>query len=57
MEQATDAEKSMAVSEFLDFKRRNKVQFNFTACKLRYFIWVTMVFYFQLEFFDYYGIC
>lgn len=25
MEQATDAEKAMAVSEFLDFKRRNKV--------------------------------
>lgn len=26
MEQATDAEKAMAVSEFLDFKRRNKVR-------------------------------
>ncbi|KAH7523544.1 hypothetical protein FEM48_Zijuj06G0023000 [Ziziphus jujuba var. spinosa] len=26
MEQATDAEKSMAVSEFLDFKRRNKIR-------------------------------
>jgi len=25
MEQATDAEKGMTVSEFLDFKRRNKV--------------------------------
>ena len=25
MEQATDVEKTMAVSEFLDFKRRNKV--------------------------------
>lgn len=28
MEQATDAEKAMAVSEFLDFKRRNKVFFH-----------------------------
>lgn len=27
MEQATDAEKGMTVSEFLDFKRRNKVCF------------------------------
>ncbi|KAL5780617.1 hypothetical protein ACOSQ2_011354 [Xanthoceras sorbifolium] len=26
MEQATDAEKAMAVSEFLDFKRRNKIR-------------------------------
>lgn len=26
MELATDAEKAMAVSVFLDFKRRNKVQ-------------------------------
>lgn len=28
MEQATDAEKGMTVSEFLDFKRRNKVCFH-----------------------------
>jgi hypothetical protein len=26
MEKATDAEKAMAVSEFLDFKRKNKVR-------------------------------
>lgn len=29
MEQATDAEKAMSVSEFLDFKRRNKVCITF----------------------------
>ncbi|MBA0585719.1 hypothetical protein Gorai_016486 [Gossypium raimondii] len=26
MEQATDAEKNMAVFEFLDFKRKNKIR-------------------------------
>lgn len=39
MEQATDAEKAMAVSVFLDFKRRNKVcnlciAFNFNVIYL-----------------------
>ena len=28
MEQATDAEKAMAVSEFLDYKRKNKVHYS-----------------------------
>lgn len=37
MEQATDSEKAMAVSEFLDFKRRNKVFFHqiyLSICKI-----------------------
>lgn len=44
MELATDAEKAMIVSEFLDFKRRNKVQFHFTGYKIIYFIRSSMNF-------------
>lgn len=50
MEQATDAEKAMVVSEFLDFKRRNKVHFHFTGYKLRHLIGVLWILLLILNF-------